>query len=228
MAILVDYNFRVGGLCTPLPMDKRRDLRVHSWGIGLGEGRTADPSAALPMNKMAGAGFASSLGGPWFGGKAHRRSLRFATPEFLSRLVALAKFMRSSLTKTAHVDLSDVAKQEFGYATVGMTNLFGGTGLRICLRDGRTAGPSTTLRSGRDDKFVWGDGLTDLVRFLVTPGGRLWSGCGDCLRRFRSGWPVGRPVAGAAPLPAWWPACLPFAGSQCSGWLAWPLPHRLL
>ena len=81
------------------------------------------------------------------------------SPEFLSRLVALANFMRSSLTKTAHVDLSYVAKQEFGYATVGMTNLFGGTGLKasahrvhsmlnlptgesaapneqICLRDG--------------------------------------------------------------------------------------------
>ena len=43
------------------------------------------------------------------------------SPEFLSRLVALANFMRSSLTKTAHVDLSDGAKQEFGYAPVGMT-----------------------------------------------------------------------------------------------------------
>jgi hypothetical protein len=28
------------------------------------------------------------------------------SPEFLSRLVALADFMRSSLEKTAHVDLS--------------------------------------------------------------------------------------------------------------------------
>ena len=43
------------------------------------------------------------------------------SPEFLSRLVALADFMRLSLMKAAHVDLSDVAKQEFGYATVGMT-----------------------------------------------------------------------------------------------------------
>ena len=43
------------------------------------------------------------------------------SPEFLSRLVALANFMRLSLMKAAHVDLSDVAKQEFGYATVGMT-----------------------------------------------------------------------------------------------------------
>ena len=52
------------------------------------------------------------------------------SPEFLSRLVALANFMRLSLMKAAHVDLSDVAKQEFGYATVGMTNLFGGRGLK--------------------------------------------------------------------------------------------------
>jgi hypothetical protein len=43
------------------------------------------------------------------------------SPEFLSRLVALANFVRSSLTKTAYVDLSDIAKQEFGYAPVGMT-----------------------------------------------------------------------------------------------------------
>ena len=43
------------------------------------------------------------------------------SPEFLSRLVALANFMRSSLRKTAHVDLSDLAMQEFGYAPVGMT-----------------------------------------------------------------------------------------------------------
>ncbi len=47
--------------------------------------------------------------------------LRYA--EFLSRLVALANFMRLSLMKAAHVDLSDIAKQEFGYATVEMTIL---------------------------------------------------------------------------------------------------------
>jgi hypothetical protein len=47
-------------------------------------------------------------------------------PEFLSGLVALANFMRLSLMKAAHADLSDVAKQEFGYASVGMTSLFEG------------------------------------------------------------------------------------------------------
>ncbi len=64
-------------------------------------------------------------------------------PEFLSRLVALAKFMRSSLTKTAHVDLSDVAKQEFGYAAVGMTNL-----LEVDLANLSTAQPGTILGIG--------------------------------------------------------------------------------
>ncbi len=53
------------------------------------------------------------------------------SPEFLSRLAALANFMRLSLMKAAHVDLSDVAKQEFGYATVGMTSLFGGRGMEV-------------------------------------------------------------------------------------------------
>ena len=66
-------------------------MRVHLEGLGLGERRTADPSATL------------------------------RSPEFLSRLVALADFMRLSLMKAAHADLSDVAKQEFGFATVGMT-----------------------------------------------------------------------------------------------------------
>ncbi len=44
------------------------------------------------------------------------------SPEFLSKLMAQANFMRLSLRKAAHVDLSDMAKQEFGYATVGMTS----------------------------------------------------------------------------------------------------------
>ena len=45
------------------------------------------------------------------------------SPEFLLRLMALAGFMRLSLMKAALVDLSDVAKQEFGYAPVEMTKL---------------------------------------------------------------------------------------------------------
>ena len=46
------------------------------------------------------------------------------SPEFLSRLVALANFMRLSLMKAAHVDLSDVAKQEFGYAPLPMNKIW--------------------------------------------------------------------------------------------------------
>jgi hypothetical protein len=66
-------------------------------------------------------------------GKGARQISPLRYPEFLSRLVALANFMRLSLMKAAHADLSDVAKQEFGYAAAprqagagGMTNLFGG------------------------------------------------------------------------------------------------------
>ncbi len=66
----------------------------------------------------------------WEKGAPQIPPLRY--PRIPARLVALAKFMRSSLTKTAHVDLSYVAKQEFGYATVGMTNLLEG-------RDGKFA-----------------------------------------------------------------------------------------
>jgi hypothetical protein len=47
-----------------------------------------------------------------------------ATPDFLLKLVALAIFMRFSLTKAAHVAMSSAARQEI------------------------------RVRSGRDDKFV--------------------------------------------------------------------------
>jgi hypothetical protein len=45
-------------------------------------------------------------------GRLNRRSLRYATPDFLLSLVALANFMRLSLRKAAHADLSTAAQQE--------------------------------------------------------------------------------------------------------------------
>jgi len=39
-------------------------------------------------------------------GEAHRRSLHSATPDFLSRLVALANLIRLSLRKAAHAAVS--------------------------------------------------------------------------------------------------------------------------
>ncbi len=44
--------------------------------------------------------------------EAHRRSLHFATPDFLSNLMALGSFMRLSLRKAAHADMSSAAWQE--------------------------------------------------------------------------------------------------------------------
>jgi hypothetical protein len=44
--------------------------------------------------------------------KRNRRSLHYATPDFLLMLVALANFMRLSLMKAAHVVVSGAAKQE--------------------------------------------------------------------------------------------------------------------
>jgi hypothetical protein len=41
--------------------------------------------------------------------RVNRKSLRFATPDFLLSLVALAIFMRLSLTKAAHVAMSRAA-----------------------------------------------------------------------------------------------------------------------
>jgi len=43
-------------------------------------------------------------------GREHRRSLHYAPPDFLLRLVALVKFLRLSLKKAAYVDLVSFAK----------------------------------------------------------------------------------------------------------------------
>jgi hypothetical protein len=42
----------------------------------------------------------------------NRRSLHYATPNFLSKLVGLASFMRLSLRKAAHAAMSSAAWQE--------------------------------------------------------------------------------------------------------------------
>jgi hypothetical protein len=60
----------------------------------------------------------------WENQKRNRRSLHYATPDFLSRLVALANFMRLSLRKAAHAAVSRAAWQKI------------------------------RVRSGRDDQFV--------------------------------------------------------------------------
>ncbi len=72
--------------------------------------------------------------------------------------------MRSSLMKTAHVDLSDVAKQEFGYATVGMTNFLGGRNKKtsaqlvhssLNLPPGKSAPPNEQNGWGRICELTW-------------------------------------------------------------------------
>jgi hypothetical protein len=65
----------------------------------------------------------------------------------------LMHFMRLSLRKGAHAALSSAAWQEF---RVGMTKWRWWLLLGAVRSDGQkeTAGPSTALRSGRDDKFI--------------------------------------------------------------------------
>src|ERR1700723_2919489 len=48
----------------------------------------------------------------WEARRAHRRSLHYATPDFLLTLMALVRFMRPSLRKGAHAALSSAAWQE--------------------------------------------------------------------------------------------------------------------
>ena len=67
-------------------------------------------------------------------------------------------FMRLSLRKGAYAALSSATWQEI---RVGMTKGKLVTFIRAVRSDGQkeTAGPTTTLRSGRDDKFFAGNGL---------------------------------------------------------------------
>jgi hypothetical protein len=81
-------------------------------------------------------------------GKRNRRSLHYATPDFLSRLVALANIMRLSLKKGAHAVFSGAAWQEI------------------------------RVRSGREDKFVTkletilhGNGPLLSHKFVISTGG---------------------------------------------------------
>jgi hypothetical protein len=79
-------------------------------------------------------------------------------------LVALANFMRLSLMKAAHVDLSDVAKQEFGYALSKITS----------KKEHSHRDPSTALRSGRDDKgrgALPGEKVAEQKPLFITLGG---------------------------------------------------------
>jgi hypothetical protein len=69
--------------------------------------------------------------------------------------MALVHFMRPSLRKGAHAALSSVAWQEirvrFGRDDKGESS----ASIQILWCGWQTAGPSTSLRSGRDDTSVW-------------------------------------------------------------------------
>ncbi len=151
---------RSGGTFAPTPQTKdppaskalnmafEKALRTHGWGLGLGRRRTADPSASLRFgaNEQNGWGWICELTREalvWGKGAPQIPPLRY--PEFLSKLMALANFMRLSLMKAAHVDLSDMAKQGFGYATVGMTNLLGDRPVSASMNKMAGAGFASSL-----------------------------------------------------------------------------------
>src|SRR5580698_11348722 len=75
----------------------------------------------------------------WEGRGAHRRSLHFATPDFLWDLVALLHFMRPSLRKDAHAAASSAAWQEI------------------------------RVRSGRDDNSFWKRSLAFPNKIVIPP-----------------------------------------------------------
>src|ERR1700727_2591326 len=79
----------------------------------------------------------------------NRRSLHYAPPDFLSRVVALFHGMRLSVERAAHVVVAGIARYEIRVRSVE-THFQG--------RTADTADLSTTLRSGRDDKGEGGGG----------------------------------------------------------------------
>jgi len=75
------------------------------------------------------------------------QQVHYAPPDFLLRLVALAKFLRLSLKKAAHAAVVE------GSVAGNPDALRSKIAIELDLRGvQRTADPSTTLRSGRDDK----------------------------------------------------------------------------
>jgi hypothetical protein len=71
------------------------------------------------------------------------------TPDFLLILVASAIFMRLSLTKAAHADVGECCVA----GNTGTLLVYFHHDLRLVQR---TADPSATLRSGRDDNVYGG------------------------------------------------------------------------
>ena len=111
-------------------------------------------SATVGMNKTAGVGFASSLVGPLFGGKAHCRSL--GVPRIPVEFYGVDELPAAFLTESR-------TRGPVMCSVAGIRGLLGMTKGRVVVFAqefanglGRKAGPSTTLRSGRDDKFAWG------------------------------------------------------------------------
>ncbi len=93
--------------------------------------------------------------------KRNRRSLHYATPDFLSRLVALANFMRLSLRKAATAAISSAAWQEIR--------------VRSGRDDNSVASPAVIRLTGIEaiscDRIVIPRGC-DFIDFLLGFGGR--------------------------------------------------------
>jgi hypothetical protein len=91
------------------------------------------------------------------------------TPDFLLILVASAIFMRLSLTKAAHADVGECCVA----GNTGTLLVYFHHDLRLVQR---TAVPSATLRSGRDDKSEGGASERHLSTDERTAGASLRSG----------------------------------------------------
>jgi len=77
----------------------------------------------------------------------NRRSLHFATPDFLLRLVALANFMRLSSLKAAHAVASCAAWQEIRVRSGPASTLYGTVTFSLSSRPERSGaeGPAVSF-----------------------------------------------------------------------------------
>jgi hypothetical protein len=113
---------------------------------------------------------------------AHRRFLRFAAPDFLLNLVALAKFLRLSLRKAAYVAFFGFARQEirvrFGrddnstIACLGMRDDGSAFGFSPVV-DGVSDGGGGQVAAAH---FVFGNAAEGLGYGLLREGIRLFDG----------------------------------------------------
>ena len=107
----------------------------------------------------------------WEARGAHRRSLHYATPDFLWNLVALVHFMRPSLRKGAHAAVSSDAWQEIRVRSGRDDNLSGNA--KYGFQDELSSRPERSVVEGSAVRPSGFPNSGVLTQTLNLPAGRL-------------------------------------------------------